>query len=280
MDLQRTLSVQTKTRTLTFAGLAALVTSVLISVAASNLPGVDWYTAFRPAALHLTNPYADNFYGPPWVLLPIIPLSWFPARLGRGLFFVLSLAGFSLAIYRLGAKPAVLAIFLLSPPVMHSLLNANIDWIPILGATLPPQYGLFLVSAKPQMGAPLALFWLIDTLMRDGFKRTMVVFAPCGLALLASFAIYGLWPLRFSVALDYSYMWNASFWPQSIPVGLAVLAASLRKRDFRLALGSGPLLSPYTLFHSWSAPLAGLAQHPGEMAAAVAGLWLLMFLRQ
>lgn len=263
------------------AWLAVAVAAVCLSYAASTLPGIDWYTAFRPAALALLpSPYAAAplFFGPPWLLVPLLPLAILPPEIGRGLFFILSLAGFLLAIRRLDASPLTAAAFLLSPPVFHCLLNANIDWLPILGATLPPQFGLFLVLAKPQMGAVVALFWLVEAWRKGRAREVVRVFAPVSIALLGSILLYGLWPLRMGGVTDIA-QWNASLWPASIPVGLALAVAALRRRDLRFSLAAGPCLSPYAAFHSWSGAVAALARNPAEMTAAVAGLWIWIVMR-
>jgi hypothetical protein len=95
--------------------------------------------------------------------------------------------------------------------------------------------------------------------------------------LLINFAIYGLWPLRFGKTL--SFWWNASLWPTSIPVGLALTVAALRTRKIGYAMAAGPCLSPYVLLHSWVGALAAILQLPQETLVAVIGLWILVILR-
>jgi hypothetical protein len=58
-----------------------------------------------------------------------------------------------------------------------------------------------------------------------------------------------------------------------------LLAAALRKREIRFAIGAGPCLSPYVLFHSWSGPLLAVVPNQWDTLAAVAGLWILVLLR-
>ncbi|HQA69263.1 MAG TPA: hypothetical protein PK801_13125 [Aggregatilineales bacterium] len=90
-------------------------------------------------------------------------------------------------------------------------------------------------------------------------------------------ALYGLWPLRSSQ--EVGLWWNASLWPMSIPIGLALVAAAVRSRRIEYAMGAAPCLSPYVLLHAWSGALAAILKHRVEALAAIAGLWLLVAIR-
>src|SRR5690606_20758783 len=163
--------------------LIAIIVVVLVAVVATLMPAsIDWRTAFRPAAREMLatgNPYhVEGFFNPPWTVLPMIPLALLPERVGSAAMLVLGLAGFAYGAHRLGASPLVLGAFLLSPPVLHSLLNGNIDWLPIVGFVLPPQIGLFFVLTKPQMGSAVAVFWLVEAWREGGFKEAVRVFGP------------------------------------------------------------------------------------------------------
>ena len=262
--------------------LLALATGGLVCLLSLVLPpGIDWHETFRPAAvavLHATSPYSvPGFLNPPWAALPFLPLALLPENVGRAIVFLGSGAALGFSAYRLGAKPLALAAFLFSPLVMHGLLNASIDWLVLLGFILPPQIGLFFVIIKPQVGFTLVLFWLVESWRKGGIKETARVFWPVTLATLASFLVFGLWPLRFGQTL--SYWWNASLWPLSIPVGLALLVAAYKKRNARYAMGAAPCLSPYVLFHSWMGALVALVDSQAETVAAVLGLWALVIIR-
>jgi hypothetical protein len=162
---------------------------------------------------------------------------------------------------------------------MHCLLNSNLDWMPLLGFVLPPQWGLFLIAVKPQLGFTVALWWLVEAWQKGGWRETARVFGPAVLALLVSLALYGPWPLNGLEIARLSAGWNASLWPMSIPVGLGLMWAAVRRRDQRFAMGAAPCLSPYVLFHAWSGAVAALAANTGEMFAVVTGLWILVALR-
>lgn len=263
---------------------AVIMLAGLIVLLADNLPqGVDWAWSIRPATLKLLNgqsPYnaateEEVFAGAPWALIPLIPLAVLPEDLGRAILFLISVMAFAVAAFRLSATPIAMGAFVASPPVVHCLLNANLDWMPVLDFTLSPWLGLFFLAVKPQMGFVVALFWLIESWRTGGLARVIQVFTPVTVILLLSLAIFGLWPLASIRILEYSRGWNASLWPTSIPVGLALTVAAIRRRDKRYAMGASPCLSPYVLFHAWSGALVALVSNTPEMLAAVAGLWIL-----
>ena len=244
-------------------------------------PAVDWHKAFRPAAWELVSGrspyYVDGYFNAPWALLPLIPLALLPENVGRAIAFVVSLAALTFTAHRLGARPLAIAILLISPPVVHGLLNGNIDWLAAVGFVLPPQIGLFFISVKPQMGIAVAIFWLVEAYRKDGWREVVRVFGPITAAMLLSFALFGLWPLRFERELD--LWWNASLWPASVPVGLALLVAAVRKGKIEYAMGASPCLSPYVLLHSWVGALLAIVASLPELVAAVIGLWILVAIR-
>lgn len=241
----------------------------------SFLFAIDWSNTYRPAVALLLagqSPYASKwFYNPPWALLPLVPLSLLPETVGRLILFGLCLVLFAYVAIKLGARRLSLIAFLLSPPVVMSLYTGNLDALALAGAVLPPWIGLFFISIKPQVGAGLALFWLVDAYRKGGALNLVRTFAPIASAFLISFILYGPWPLDAPALVDKSY--NASLFPLSLSAGLPLLVASFRLWRSRLALAAGPFLSPYLSFQSWSASLTGLLHRPLELTAAVVGLW-------
>ena len=137
---------------------------------------------------------------------------------------------------------------------MHGLLHGNIDWLATLGFILPPHIRMFFISVKPQIGIAVAIFWVIESWRENRWKGILKVLAPISAALILSFLMFGLWPLRFEREL--SLWWNASLWPASLPVGLALMVLAIRKREVNYAIGASPCLSPYILLHSWIVSLA------------------------
>lgn len=263
-------------------GALILATMGLIAVMSLYLPqAVDWHGAFRPAALeilHGRSPFnADGFYHAPWSLIPLIPLAILPEPIGRAILVLTSLISYAYIAYRLGAKPIAIVFLLLSPPVLHLVINGNLDWLAAFGFILPPQWGLFFIAIKPQMGIAVAPFWLIEAWRRGGIKLVIKTFMPFTVALLLSFAFFGLWPLGATRTTD--LWWNSSLWPVSIPIGLALFVASIRKRKIEYAMAASPCLSPYVLLHSWVGAFLAIVSSTPETIAAVVGLWIVVIIR-
>jgi len=266
--------------------LILLVLALIVAAMAMFLPpGVDWQYIFRPAVFELLaghSPYRASwdqydFFNAPWTLLPLILLAVLPVQVGRALLAVVTILSFAYVAHRLGGKPLAVALLLVSPPVMHCLLVGNIDWLVVLGFIMPPQIGLFFITIKPQIGFAVAIFWLVEAWRKGGWREVVRIFWPITVALTLSIVIFGPWPLRFETQAG--VWWNASLWPMSIPVGLALLAAALHKRKIEFAMAASPCLSPYLMMHSWVAALLAVVASLPETAAAVVGFWILIAIR-
>jgi hypothetical protein len=244
-------------------------------------PAVDWTTTFRPATLALLSgesPYG-RFYlvHAPWTLVMLTPLALLPEAVGRVMLIFCALISYAFIAHHLKAKPIAIVFLLLSPLVMHLLLNGNMDWLASLGFILPPQLGLFFISIKPQIGIAVAPFWLVEAWRQGGWKLVIKTFAPFTIVLLLSFIMFGFWPSYSFKVIEVWY--NASLWPMSIPVGLALLVTALRKRKIEYAMAASPCLSPYALFYSWTGALLAIVSSTPETIAAVIGLWVLIAIR-
>jgi len=207
----------------------------------------------------------------------LIPLAALPEAVGRVMLVFCGLASYAFVAHRLRAKPISIVFLLLSPLVLHVLLNGNVDWLAMIGFILPPPLGLFFISIKPQIGIAVAPFWLIEAWRQGGWKLVVKTFVPFAIVLLLSFALFGFWPTySFSVI---GKSWNASLWPMSIPVGLALFVTSIRKRKIEYAMAASPCLSPYLVFYSWGGALLAIVSSVPETIAAVVGLWVLVAVR-
>jgi hypothetical protein len=242
---------------------------------------VDWHRVYRPASLGILSgqsPYQSGLYAnAPWTLIPLIPLALLPEGLGRGILAVACLVTVAYTAWKFGAKPVAIAAILLSPPVVQLMMDGNIDWMVLLGFVLPPQIGLFFISIKPQVGIAVALYWLVESYRKGGFLEVVKVFAPFTVVLGASFLVYGLWPLNFSLALGWDG--NASLWPVSLPIGLVLLYRSIKNRDINAAVAASPCFSPYLLLQSYVGLFVALGRWTAETVIAVIGLWGVVVIR-
>ncbi|NLF49532.1 MAG: hypothetical protein GX577_00200 [Leptolinea sp.] len=252
---------------------------VLLSYTLPTAP--DWHNHFRPATQALIqgkNPFDNKLYlNAPWTLIPMIPLLLVSEQVGRAILAIMALASLAFVGYRLGAKPLAIIFILLSPPVFQLMLDGNIDWLMALGFVLPPHIGLIFLAIKPQTGFVVALLWFYQAWKKNGWREVVRISTPVTILFLISFLLYGLWPLNFSIVNEWKG--NASLWPSSIPVGLALLATALRREKIEYAMAASPCLSPYVLLHSWIGPLLAISASTIETICAVIGLWILVLIR-
>ena len=259
-------------RNLALSLVCLVIVILLASVVLPPILGYDWRVVFRPAALATIegqNPYqVDQFMIAPWSLLLFVPLALLPERVGLAFLTVVGLLVYALVAIRLGTRRAGLVAILLSPQVLQCLINGNIDWLALAGFVMPAQIGLFFLALKPQIGAALMVYWALEAIRE---KRFWYTFFPFIVVLGISFTLFGFWPLSMA---NVSQEQSVSMWPLSLPFGLVLLFAAIRRRRERLAQGISPLIAPHVMFHSWAAPLFALAPDTLELIAAVVVSWL------
>jgi hypothetical protein len=184
-------------------------------------PGIDWTQTYRPAALSLLagqSPYAvEIYFAAPWAVIPLLPFALLPEAVGRGMLFVLGLGVFAWTGYKLGAPPYALGAFLLSPQVIHCLLNSNIEWLALAGLLMPPWLGLIFLLIKPQIGLASAVYLAVLAFQRGGVKETLKTLAPAAVLTLGSILLYGFWPANVSTVLSLTKDYNQSFSPTPSP---------------------------------------------------------------
>ena len=259
-----------------------LILIIVILLAYLLPPAIDWHTTFRPAALELISghsPYnVESYFNPPWALIPLIPIALLPEYLGRGVLVVVTLTAFIYTGHQLGAKPLAIFFLVLSPLAIHGILNGNIDWLVTLGFVLPPPIGLFFVTIKPQIGAAVVVFWLVEAWRTGGWLQVVRIIWPITMVMLISLLIFGLWPLHLNSQVG-GYWWNGTLWPASIAIGLVLLGRAFQKRRIEYAMGASPCLSPYILLHSWIGVLFAISRFLPELIAIVIGLWIWVLIR-
>jgi len=259
-----------------FLGVAVLV--LMVWAVATFVPEqIDWVRTYRPATRELLafrSPYnIKTYYNPPWMLIPMIPMALLPDRIGNGVLFVVSLCVIIYSAIRFGAKPVSLIAFLLSFPVIFLLLFGQIDWMVLLGFTLPPQIGLLFILSKPQIAIPYAVFIFVESWRSGGIKQVVKVFLPVTISYIFSFLLFGYWvkPLE---PHTYTAIYNLSLWPTGIVVGLVFLVKSIRKRNKVLSIVAGPLFSPYVGVHSWAVSILAILSQKWETIAVTIGSWI------
>ena len=254
--------------------------SVLV-VAYLFLPiGDDYHSTFHPAPLAVLrgeSPYNGyGFFYPPWTILPLLPISLLPEKIGNEIFFFSCLLTFVLLLHKYKVNLATTIIFLVSPPVLVELWSSNINWLVLLGYLMPPQIGLFFVLMKPQVGGAMALFWFVEAWHKGGFRQVIKTFLPVSIITIITLFIFPGWFQSATNTIGFSA--NISFWPLSIPIGLVLVALMLKHRDERFAYMASPFLSPYFTINSLSTVILGLVSSPWLTTSAVVGMWIAIFI--
>ena len=256
----------------TYLLLIMLVTlaSILVILIPRVIPlGVDFYVTFLPVGRDVLGgrfPYENiTFFNPPWLLVMLVPLALLPDGLAWGIFVILGITGYLVALRRLGASWPELVLLMLSPFVWYGIYYGNIDWLVLLGASLTPTWGIWFLVLKPQMSIVLGGLWLI----RAWPKRILIEFGPVCLGLGLSFVL-GLWRMPERAKM----YWSLDIWPWGIPVGLVFTWLAWRRQDTRLALAAGPFLSPYIAIQSWLLVLLPMIGRRYWLPAGVTLGWL------
>ena len=237
-----------------------------------TLAARDWFGTFRPAVLALLNGQPVYIFNPPWALAPLIPFALVPW--GRELLALAAFFALAFTAVRLKATPLGLAAFLLAPFTLNALVFGNIEWLALLGLVFPPRLGLVFLALKPQMTWAVMAFYAVAAYRAGGWRSTASMLAPLAVLTLVSFAAFGLWPLE---ALGYlrfqDTTMNYSFFPASVPLGLALFVQSLRTREVRYALAASPLGMPVLTSQCWLVVVLALAPATLWSLIAAGSLW-------
>lgn len=268
-------------KNLQFGGILILGIALVAAMSIYLPQAIDWHGAFRPAALeilHGRSPYnAEGFFNPPWTAVLLLPFAILPENIGRAVMALVSLITYTYVARQLGATKLAIIFLLISPPVLHGILNGNIDWLVTLGFVLPPWLGLFFLAIKPQLGMITMVFVLFSSWKTGGLRKAFFTLAPFGIASTIAIGIFGPWFLN--IKSEINLAGNASLWPLSIPVGLALLIRATRMNEIRFSMAASPCLSPYVILHSWIVALLAIACMTLETIVVVVGLWIVVIYR-
>lgn len=226
--------------------------------------GYDFVHFFHPvgrAVLRGENPYeVHGFYNPPWLLALLGPVALIPAQVARWVWVVMALAGYLVAFRRLGLDRMACALLLVNPFLYFDLGIGNIEWLVLLGATLPPSAAAWLAGLKPQDSVVLFVMWIK--------QRKWLALVPVAVwgALIAA----RVCPLPCVESMH----WSTDIFPWGVPVGMALAWLAVKREDRTLALAASPFFSPYLAMQSWIFVLLPLARNRRWLAAGVAMSWV------
>lgn len=247
----------------------------------ANLPvtegwAVDWKGCIRSDILKLLSgrsPYKEGCgLNPPWTYVLLAPVALLSPELGAAVMFALTYMVYIFVLLRMGAKPLAAIAIVGSSFVFINARNGNIDFLPVLGFVLPPQFALLFLAIKPQVGAGLAVFYMIEAYRKGGLSGFGKLIAPVTSMYLLSFVIFGLYPIKLIRMPDDPY--NASLFPYSLIFGIPLLVYALRSRQKLLSISATPLLAPYINIHSFAILLFAFLPYQELFILVVALTWL------
>lgn len=221
---------------------------------AIDLAGTDWVLFFRPHALDLAGLFAGVQHYPPWLFVLLRPLALLPWWVGYLGIWVLSLL---VAIRYLRTWWRVL-LFAVSTPMMLTLLYSNVDALLITALMTPLWMALLVVSCKPQALSG----WIVRRWIARGRLWHLI---PLVILFVASLVAWGWWPARLGTGALADSLSITTWWPWTVPLGLALLAT----QSPALWLVGSAMLSPYLQLYHLAPMLAFLYRRAG-LAGALA----------
>lgn len=215
-------------------------------------------------------PYAAGcVFNPVHVLIASAPIGWLSAPVAWAAWMLLGVGGFIAAFRRLGMTWPVTLACMASPPVVYCLWYGNIDWLPILGLTLPGAWGVLAMSAKPQMTFVALAVMLVISIRRRALIRDWL---PLGISAVLSLVLG--WHAPVMAAMG----WNVAAWPLTLVVGVPLAVLALRRLDVRIGMAASVLCTPYAGIYSFAALLPELARGP-VIGLVVATWWVMVLLK-
>lgn len=226
------------------------------------ISGYDWFINWRPQAL---NTHSSQILNPMWIYLLLKPIALLPARLDFLAFGLMNVGQIWLTARSSRVNRFAL---LLSFPALWILWYGQLDGFVMFGAALglwavendrPLLTGLaaMLLLVKPQVGAPLALTYL---LWQRNWKMLIL---PAGLTL-ASMVLWGWdWPLVWVHNLlvigspkIYQHPTNIGLYPFGLAAWLGLFIPMDRQRRALFILAATITSVPYVAIYSLISLLA------------------------
>jgi hypothetical protein len=254
---------------------------ILLGVVAARLisdyipVGVDFRYTFYPVAkatLTFQSPYTvPNFLMPPWTAIAVLPFGLLSEQNAWGVFVILAILLQVYGFQRMKMKGTSIALMMVSPFVFYGIFKGNLDFLVLLGSTLPVHLGIWLLLIKPQMSLPLVFFLAYRLKQVEGWKSVALKFSP-------PFLLYTLFLLTGWMNLPNleQLAWNTSVWPWGIPLGLLMVLLGFIKKDKWLTFAASPFLSPYLAVHSWVVTLLPYRNRRWILAGFIFVIWVIL----
>jgi hypothetical protein len=204
-----------------------------------------------------------------------MPLRLLSPVIAKALVNMLSVALTALVIRRYGGNMLLTIPIFISPIGYWMLTTAQVDALILAGFLLAPAGLDLLFLWKPQV--VLHALW-------TRVLRNPRLYLSAGILLLGlSLLFWGNW-VRVILGTSSSSLadawWNRSIWPYGIPVGVALIYWSIKKKDETYGVMASPLLSPYVNGPSYIGLAAMLAaKWPRLFLSLYAAFWIYVWIK-
>ena len=240
----------------------------------------DWDTTFLPAlrAWFSGGDPLAYIYNPPWVLVPLVPFALAPYIVGRIALFACALAVFVAVALRVFHARAIGVVALMASPLaIDALVFGNVEWLAMLGLLFPTWAAIPFLLIKPQIGAGVVALLIYLEWRGRGWKRAIIALIPTICLSFISFIVFGNWLARMATYTQFqNSLLNLSFFPYTLPLGLALFVAAIRTRRVEYALACAPCFFPVLTPQVWVVALVAIVGTTLETCAASLGLWLVV----
>lgn len=213
----------------------------------------DWIV-FRAACWALLtgqNPYLVGhgqmrFFNPPWTLIPLMPLALFPPTIGYYLNMLVSLVSLLLVARHLKLGLWEFVCLAISPMHVQSVMDGNIEWVPLLGLLMPPPLAVLFYATKPQAGMGLIFLVLLKQWEKAQWRGIISALLPTVVCEIIALGLWGLPPVPAQ-----GNWGQLSLFPYSLLLGLPALFLTWKTRREDIAAFVGPFVAPYVTFHGY-----------------------------
>jgi hypothetical protein len=279
-------------RALLLAEIMAIVWWLVAIVAQNSNKVTIWFDqsrTFTQMFFNLRDPYVvPGFVNPPWTAIILSPFSLLPLPIATLIQTCLYFGLLTAVIFKFtGGRIIMLrrirldafwitAIVLTSFIALDATLELNLEWIVCIGLLLPEAYtGPFLL-VKPQDVLGILVSYKWRDLIRNGIVTLIVI--------LAAFAIWGNWPLRYADALNrasYAKPYNIApsaqiGWIPSVAIGVIAMGYAFRKRDPVLCALAWQCFVPYMTLYALLLPFAlAVTRFPRYLLLISIAMWVI-----
>ena len=135
----------------------------------------------------------------------------------------------------------------MSFPFLAATVYANIDWMVMLGVVIGGRLGVILDTVKPQAGA----FAIVaEVAKKETWRERLKLVLPLAVLAVLSVPFLLPWLNRMFAVGESAQIRSFSLFPYTIPLGIALLWLTWKRKEPLLGVFASLCLSPYFYIHS------------------------------